>query len=148
MCTYEQKAGATGVALQESAWASETVALDEKKQATTHSAQSGTCLPQRSQQVQRPCVQGLGRGVGTERVQAHVWKQSEGEFLRRAEKVGNDNGKGSHRRSVPKAATSGLVYTIHNLASLTLRAYVACQGSTGLPSFPLPLPIHRQGLGT
>lgn len=127
-----------------------------------HSAQSRACLPQRNQQAQRPCVQGLGRGVGTERVQAHVWKLSEGEFLRRAEKVGNDNGKGSHRRTVPKAATSGLVYsflfsavgritnvtTIHNLVSLTLRAYVACQRSTGLPSFLLPLPIHRQGLGT
>lgn len=52
----------TQQAQQESAWASEKVALDEKKQATTHSAQSGACLPQRNQQAQRPCVQVCGGG--------------------------------------------------------------------------------------
>lgn len=98
-----------------------------------------------------------GVGGETENVWAHVWKLSEGEYLRRAEKVRNDNRKDIHRRTVPKAATSGSVYrrlfsaverianviTIYNLVSLTLRGHVACQHSAGLPSFPLPPPIHR-----
>lgn len=116
--------------------------MDEKKQATTHSAQSGACFPQRNQQAQRPCVQ---VGGGTENVREHVWKLSEGEYLRRTEKVRNDNRKDSHRRTVPKAATSGSVYrflfsaveritnviTIYNLVSLTLGGHVACRHSAG-----------------
>lgn len=141
----------TQQAQQESAWASEKVALDEKKQATTHSAQSGACLPQRNQQAQRPCVQVCGGGGWK------CWGTCLETIRRRAEKVRNDNRKDSHRRTVPKAATSGSVYrflfsaveritnviTIYNLMSLTLRGHVACQHSASSPSFPLPPPIHR-----
>lgn len=86
------------------------------------------------------------RAGEAENVWAHVWKLSR-----------NDNRKDIHRRTVLKAVTSGSVYrllfsaveritnviTIYNLVSLTLRGHVACQHSAGLPSFPLPPPIHR-----
>lgn len=82
---------------------------------------------------------------GAENVREHVWKLSEGEYLRRTEKMRNDNRKDSHRRTVPKAATSGSVYrflfsaveritnviTIYNLVSLTLGGHVACRHSAG-----------------
>lgn len=85
------------------------------------------------------------RWWGAENVGEHVWKLSEGEYLRRTEKVRNDNRKDSHRRTVPKAATSGSVYrflfsaveritnviTIYNLVSLALGGHVACRHSAG-----------------
>lgn len=59
ICAHMNIAGTTGVALQESAWASEKVALDEKKQATTQCTIRGLPPSEESASAKTLCA-----GVG------------------------------------------------------------------------------------